>query len=248
MDDRRSFLNRCEAASEQLGHQGGDYLADHAERLHATWQFCRPLVPRGRSLLSIGAGSAFVENALAADGADVTVVDFPEAIASNLSFYASAGMKAVAADVTEPLGPAVGEFDAVLAGEILEHVPAPPADLFRNWAECVRPGGHLVVTTPNLGSVSSILRLLFMRPLLPAPELTFGAVSFENEGVHRREYMPSEIRSAFSDAGLRPGDLAYTVNHRARSVKEVALLPAQAIPRFQPTMIIAATKHPGATG
>jgi len=241
--DRRSFLNRCAAACGRLGHQDAEYLAEHAERLYATWRICRGLMPGRGSLLSIGAGSAFVEGALAADGVDVTVVDFPEGIELNAAYYEASGLRAVAADVADPSAlKRLGEFDAMLAGEIVEHVPLAPAELFRSWSACVRGGGRLVVSTPNLGSVSSLLRLLFMRPLLPAPELTFGPVSFENEGVHRREYMPSEIRSGLADAGLRQEAVAFTVNHRPRRIKEAAYLPAQLVPRFRPTMIVVAAK------
>jgi SAM-dependent methyltransferase len=243
VSDRRAFLDRCVAASARLGHQDTAYLAHHAERLYATWRVCRRLVPPGRSLLSIGAGSAFVEAVLAADGSDVTVVDFAEAIDLNAAYYEATGLQAVAADVGDPSAlERLGQFDAVLAGEIVEHVPVAPAELFRNWSACVRPGGWLVVSTPNLGSISSLLRLLFMRPLLPSAELTFGPTSFENEGVHRREYMPSEIASALLDAGLRPEKPTFTVNHRPRRLKEAAYLPAQMIPRFRPTMIMVAKK------
>jgi SAM-dependent methyltransferase len=41
-----------------------------------------------------------------------------------------------------------GAFDALFAGEILEHV-ADPAAVLAEWARLVRPGGVLVVTTPN---------------------------------------------------------------------------------------------------
>lgn len=240
--ERRSFIRHCEAASVRLGHQRGSYLPEHEERLHATWELCRGLVGEGSSLLSIGAGSAFVESALAARGVRVTVVDFPQAIGSNAAYYEASGIVAVAADVSEPLGPELGEFDAVLAGEIVEHVPAPPAGLFRSWSQPIRAGGHLVVSTPNLGSISSLVRLLFMRPLLAPPERTFGPVSFENEGVHRREYMPSEIKSAFIEAGLRPGAVVYCRNHRPHNARETAYLPLQLIPRFRPTLIAAAVK------
>ena len=245
MHDRRSFIDHCVAASGRLGYQNQDrdYLAEHEQRFYATWRLCRRLVTPGRSLLSIGAGGAFVESALAADGAEVTVVDFPEAMALNAAYYEASGLKGVAADVSDPSALAqLGEFDVVLAAEIVEHVPVAPSELFRSWSACVRRGGRLVVSTPNLGSVSSLLRLLFMRPLLPPAERAFGPVSFANEGVHRREYMPSEIRSAFTDAGLQPESVKFTVNRRPHEMKEAAYLPAQLIPRFRPTMIVAAAK------
>lgn len=41
-----------------------------------------------------------------------------------------------------------GEFDALYAGEIVEHVIDPP-EAVREWKRVVRPGGVIIVTTPN---------------------------------------------------------------------------------------------------
>ena len=239
---RRAFLNHCTAVSAKLEHQSGDYLADHAERLYVTWRLCRRLGAEGRSFLSFGAGSAFVESALAADGVDITIVDFPEAIMSNAAHYEACGLRTVAADVSKVSPGALGQFDVVLAAEILEHVPMAPSQLIRAWSEPLRAGGRLILSTPNLGSVSTLLRIIAMRPLLPEPERAFGPVSFENEGVHRREYMPSEINSAFLASGLRPESITYSLNHRPRTLREHAFSAAQVIPRFRPTMILTAAK------
>jgi SAM-dependent methyltransferase len=242
MMNRRAFLDRCAEISHPLGHQGESYLDEHADRLYATYRTCGERLDSG-SLLSIGAGSAFVESALSAGGASVTVIDFPEGIDLNAAYYEACGLTAVAADASDPSALlSLGTFDMVLAAEIIEHVPVAPSVLLRNWSRCVDPGGRLVVTTPNLGSLPSLLRLLFMRPLLPPPERSFGPVSFENEGVHRREYMPSEIESALIAADLEPELISFALNHRPRNAKEFAYLPAQLFPRFRPTMIAVARK------
>jgi SAM-dependent methyltransferase len=57
------------------------------------------------------------------------------------------GVDAVTAPAEDPpFTP--GTFDAVFAGEIVEHVADPRAAL-RRWVELLRRGGRLVVTTPN---------------------------------------------------------------------------------------------------
>lgn len=59
----------------------------------------------------------------------------------------SEGYSCVVSDAAE-LPFSGGEFDGLFAGEILEHVVEPEAAL-REWMRVVKPGGILVVTTPN---------------------------------------------------------------------------------------------------
>ena len=77
-----------------------------------------------------------------------------------------------------------GAFDAVFAGELIEHLPERPAAL-RTWVELLRPGGRLVVTTPNR-------RHLFAR--------CSGREEVQN-AEHLHEYTLAELRSEIAAAG-----------------------------------------------
>lgn len=61
-----------------------------------------------------------------------------------------AGYDVVHADITGDLSPLLerGPFDVVVAGEIIEHLPSPQL-LLASARELLRPGGKLVLTTPN---------------------------------------------------------------------------------------------------
>jgi 2-polyprenyl-3-methyl-5-hydroxy-6-metoxy-1,4-benzoquinol methylase len=237
------FTSECRRL---LQHQEADwtldYLEAHAVRLYRTYRFCASL-PETRSLLSIGAGSALIEAVLGQAGVEISVVDFPAMIQAKERFYSSMGFRMLPADlsVTDDLS-VFGQFDVVLASEIIEHIPAPPSVQIGRWAKAVGAGGRIVITTPNLGSVSHLSRLLFMRPLLGPPEASFGDVGIENEGVHRREYMPSEITAALAASGLRVERVEFTANRRPRSPKEWIFQAFYAVPRFRPTMMFAAAR------
>lgn len=61
-----------------------------------------------------------------------------------------AGYDVVQLDITGDIAPALerGPFDVVIAGEIIEHLAA-PQNLLVTARQLLRPGGELVITTPN---------------------------------------------------------------------------------------------------
>jgi len=52
-----------------------------------------------------------------------------------------------------------GQFSMVTAVEVIEHVEAPIA-LLRNGRRLLKPGGHMVITTPNVDSVPARVKFL----------------------------------------------------------------------------------------
>jgi SAM-dependent methyltransferase len=79
-----------------------------------------------------------------------------------------------------------GGFDAVYAGEIIEHLVERPAAL-RAWVSLLRPGGRLVLTTPNR-------RHLWAR--------VTGHEQVQNP-EHLHEYTVAELRAEVEAAGAR---------------------------------------------
>ena len=105
----------------------------------------------GRSVLEIGCGRGSFARWLTGRGArSLTFADFsPAAVGIARQNVAPTATEAtfLVADVQQ-LPFDSGTFDLVCSFETLEHVPNPPVGL----AELVRvtkPGGHLIITTPN---------------------------------------------------------------------------------------------------
>ena len=94
-------------------------------------------------------------------------------------------------------------FDTVLCCELLEHLTEDPMFMMVEINRILKPGGHLVLTTPNIGSLRAISAILqgyhpgffpaYIRPSEPGQEA---------EARHNREYTPREIERLFLDAGL----------------------------------------------
>jgi 2-polyprenyl-3-methyl-5-hydroxy-6-metoxy-1,4-benzoquinol methylase len=227
-------------AARSLSHQGVEYLGDHLDRFWATYRAVAPHVRPGTRILSVGGGSAYVEAALArVAGAEVTIVDFPEAVADYAGHYDRMGLRGVGAELTGQAVPGLqaGSFDILLSSEVIEHVPESPRSQLARLVPLGRGGGRLFVTTPNLPSLRNILKLALNRPIAHHADFAFGPVTIENEWVHRREYTPTEIEEAMRSVGVQP--LRRTYCWYRRTTVPLALRPLEAaVPRLRDCMII----------
>jgi SAM-dependent methyltransferase len=52
-------------------------------------------------------------------------------------------------------------FDIILFSEVIEHLANPPLEALETFATLLKPGGHLIISTPNQFYVKSRLRTLF---------------------------------------------------------------------------------------
>ena len=174
-------------------------------RLEAMVQTARRLAGPGGSVLEVGCSQANAGLLLAEAGLTVLAIDLlPDALT-----YARAkheqGAFHVAAASAEALPVRGGQFDCVLLGELLEHC-AEPAAIVAEAARVLRPGGHLLVTTPNGEYGSSDLPPY--RPGLPDERLR--ARQFGAEGAdHLFAFTRQSLRQLLSGADLRPVGCAY---------------------------------------
>jgi len=94
-------------------------------------------------------------------------------------------------------------FSTVLCCELLEHLAGDPMHMMSEVNRILKPGGHLVLTTPNLGSLRAISAILqgYHPGLFPAYILPKKAGE-EAEPRHNREYMPGEVARLLTDSGF----------------------------------------------
>ncbi|MFL6137461.1 MAG: class I SAM-dependent methyltransferase [Frankiaceae bacterium] len=94
-----------------------------------------------------GGGGNWLHDHVRKAAAECVGVDYDEA---GIRQMREAGYDVVHADITGDLTPILerGPFDVVVAGEVIEHLPTPQA-LLAMAREALRPGGRLVITTPN---------------------------------------------------------------------------------------------------
>jgi 2-polyprenyl-3-methyl-5-hydroxy-6-metoxy-1,4-benzoquinol methylase len=124
------------------------YAQRRARVLSALAEFC----PAPGRVLDIAAAQGNFTIPAAQMGHNVTWNDFRGELADYVKLKAppSLSIDFVPGNILEVGGDYAGAFDAVMALEVIEHVAHPDAFL-RSIATLVKPGGHIIVSTPNGG-------------------------------------------------------------------------------------------------
>ena len=96
-----------------------------------------------------------------------------------------------------------GHFDVVVAGEIIEHMIYDPMHLVVESRRVLREGGALIVTTPNVGSITSAIKAFEGRD---NPQIFFlykrPDPNEEPEIGHMREYTAFELGETMRAGGF----------------------------------------------
>jgi glycosyltransferase involved in cell wall biosynthesis/SAM-dependent methyltransferase len=94
-------------------------------------------------------------------------------------------------------------FATVICGELIEHLFEDPMHLMSEVNRILKPGGHLVLTTPNIAALRGIAGILqgyhpgFFHAYIKPAEGT-GEV----DARHSREYAPREIHQLLENSGF----------------------------------------------
>ena len=145
-----------------------------------------------------------------------------------------------------------GEADFVFALEVIEHLVS-PSHLLGEALRILKPGGHLLITTPNVTRVGSVFKLLIGRSnwdrLMPidydCPE--------DEWRPHSREYTLAEVEQLFMNAGFEVlNSRHYLGRHDRYRVKSLTQhlidflkLPFYVIPHLRTNLLLVGRKPVG---
>ena len=94
-------------------------------------------------------------------------------------------------------------FDTVLCCELIEHLFQDPMHMMSEINRILTPGGHLVLTTPNIGSMRSVSAILLgYHPAFFPAYIRPRVEGEEAEARHNREYVPMEVQHLLTDSGF----------------------------------------------
>lgn len=156
------------------------------------------------SVLDVGCAQATLAMLLAESGRHVVAVDIRQPFLDYAKTrYERGDIDFIAANVFQR--PPLGTFDLVFANQIIEHLVY-PAELLRILEDYVRPGGTLVISTPNHDYFRS-----------PLPSYTELGDPKQHEhrqfsaggGDHFFAYTEQELRAAAAEAGLEVAEMIY---------------------------------------
>jgi SAM-dependent methyltransferase len=128
---------------------------------------------------------------------------------------------------SDPFPYADGEFDIVIFAEIIEHLLNDPCKVLREIKRVLKPGGSLIVTTPNVARLENIARLI-------AGENIYDPYSgYGPYGRHNREYTRLELATLLQFEGfdVKEQFTADVHENRAAAYADLANLKSRLAPR-----------------
>ena len=200
-------LDELQALFEASGGTETGYLRDHYARFIQTRELLlQHWVPaHGRRMLDIGAHWLHQTLLFAIAGFEVTALDLPATLDQdnvrrlaaahsirllpNRDLERPAALSALADDT----------FDIVLLAEVVEHLAFNPVELWREVHRILRPGGRIVITTPNYYALRSRLRQSWRAARLLGGGISVDQVlSLRTHGHHWKEYSRRELIRYFA--------------------------------------------------
>ena len=166
----------------------------------------RGLVRRfgAESVLDVGCAQATLAILLAEEGKQVTAVDIRQSFLDYArTRYERGDLELIAANVFDSAP--LGTFDLVFGNQIIEHLVYPAA-FMRTLAQYTRPGGIIVITTPNHD---------YFRSKLPSYTELGDPKQHEHKqfsaggGDHFFAYTPAELRAAAREANLEVVEVSW---------------------------------------
>jgi SAM-dependent methyltransferase len=232
------------------------YRHEEEERYAFVRQLLAELVPAQAEIVELGAAPGDQSVGLARAGYRVTAVDLGEASdawgtqaeGTMATVLADAGVGLLIWDLEQLPYPLADEsFDAVLLTEVLEHLREYPLRTLEEARRILRPGGVLVVTTPNAAYIRNRVRLALGRSVYtPMVDWLYGLP----HARHAREYTVGELELLVRQAGLEPVRVIGRHFYRTggsrtlldRAAKAVIGRVARTAPTLGPALVVVARR------
>jgi O-antigen biosynthesis protein len=202
-----------------------DGLYEVNTRPHGSQMKLLALLDRPQRVLDVGCSTGYLAERLQQRGADVVGLDMDERAVELAGRFCSEVHVGDVETMELPFEPA--SFDAIVCGDLIEHVRDPQALLAR-LRPFLSPGGRLVLSTPNIANWAIRLSLLF------------GRFRYTEWGIldrtHTHFFTRKTLRECLEAAGYRVVVFDYTVPVPVLSTPRVEAM-AHRIGRLRPSLL-----------
>lgn len=128
------------------------YLAGKEAMYFAVKDILEQDIDKSGVILEVGSGLGYLTYAISREGYNVTGLDISAGAVKKAQ--ASFGNNYICEDVYQYASKNLGKFDVVLLTEVIEHVPDPAA-FSDTLMSLLKPGGKLIISTPNKSAYPS---------------------------------------------------------------------------------------------
>lgn len=219
------------------------YIGNHSRRLAFDLDLLRRFTEPGDRVLEIGSTPPVLTGAAVAAGYQVTGIDLaPERFAGTIS---ELGLDVRRSDIEkEPVPADDGSFDVVLLNEVFEHLRINPIYTVGELRRVLKPGGLLLLSTPNLRSANGLVNLLFHdqgHSCQRGVYEQYSKVASLGHMGHVREYTVTEVVEFLRATGFAPEEVVY----RGRCVPRLNRLAGRVFSSLRPFFSCIARKDTG---
>jgi 2-polyprenyl-3-methyl-5-hydroxy-6-metoxy-1,4-benzoquinol methylase len=181
-------------------------------------------VDGGGRVLDVGCSTGYLSRRLVERGSSVVGLELDEQAAAEARRFCEEVLTGDVETMELPFGP--GSFDAVMCADLIEHLRDPGAFLER-VRPLIKPGGRLVLTTPNVANWTIRLALLV------------GRFDYTERGIldrtHTHLFTRRSLIRCLEGAGYRVEELDFTVPVPGLGTARVEAV-AHAIGRLRPSL------------
>ena len=222
-----------------------EYLSIHRERLAFDLEYTGKFVEPGERVLEIGACPFMLTLPLIRRGFDVTAVDKPTS-EWDATIPVRLGVKHVGCDLdTQELPFETNCFDVVLMNQVFAHLRMNLIRSMREVLRVLRPGGLLILSSPNLRSFRALAQLIVRGDACAFMGSIYYNFSFlDSFGVmgQIRVYTPKEIEDFLAAMGCTIGPIIYRGRAQVGRLARIANVASYLCPSFRPDFTLLAMK------
>lgn len=186
------------------------YLQSGFRRFTDVIETVQPLTRAGDSVLDVGIGYGFYSVVLKELlHLDVRGTDVPDNTGIYCNLCTHSGVQVTPFDLVNSKPPFEKEsMHGVILSEVIEHLRLDPALAICKCAWFTKPGGWILVTTPNIAKFGNILRLMAGKNIVesfsPPEKMPDKSKGYKEEDTrsHVREYTKEEVCHLMVRSGL----------------------------------------------